>query len=113
MTPVAGGHVEDLAFGKTMKLLDEKRCRWPICAEDLLREPCTLNGDSHRAGHVGERRMQLPQPQLDVTDREFIEQGCQESFRQRFQQLRLLTGSDVDDALSNFRVVDRATNIVG
>jgi hypothetical protein len=57
--------------------------------------------------------MQLPQPQLDTIDREFIEQSYQESFRQRFQQLRLPSGSDVDDTLSHFRVVDRVNKIIG
>ena len=57
--------------------------------------------------------MQLPQPQLDTIDREFIEQSYQESFRQRFQQLRFPSGSDVEDTLSHFRVVDRVNKIIG
>ena len=30
VTSAAGGHIEDLAFGKAMKLSDEKRGRWRI-----------------------------------------------------------------------------------
>src|SRR6185437_13183562 len=62
MTPAAGGHIENLPFGKAMKLLDEKLGRWRICAENLLREPCALNADSNGTGYGGDRGMQLPQP---------------------------------------------------
>jgi hypothetical protein len=113
MTAAAGSHIEDVPFGKAMKLSEEKRSRWRICAEDLLCEPCALNANTDGAGYEGNRGMQLPQPQLDTIDREFIEQSYQESFRQRFQQLRLPSGSDVDDTLSHFRVVDRVNKIIG
>lgn len=113
MTPAARGHIENLPFGKAMKLLDEKLGRRWICAENLLREPCALNADPDGAGYGGNRGMQFPQPQLDTTDREFIEQGCQESFRQRFQQLRFLDGTNVDDTLNHFRVIDCVNKIVG
>lgn len=87
VTSAARGYIEDSAFGKPLKLLDEKPGRWWICSEDVLCEPCTFNTDSDRTGHVGDRRMQLSEPQLDMIDREFSKEGCQESFRQRFQQL--------------------------
>ena len=82
MAPAAGGHIEDFALGKAMKLLHEKLGGWRICAEDLLRQSCALNADSDGTGYVGDRGVQLPQPELDTIDREFMEQRCQEPFRQ-------------------------------
>lgn len=113
MTAVAGSHIEDLPFRKAMKLLAEKGSRRRICAENLLCESCALNADTDGAGYEGNRGMQLPQPQRDTIDRELIEQSYQESFRQRFQQLKLPSGSDVDDTLSHFRVVDCVNKIIG
>ena len=54
MTSATGGHIEDLAFRKTMELLGEKLGRWWLCAEDVLRESCALNVDSDGAGHIGD-----------------------------------------------------------
>jgi hypothetical protein len=57
--------------------------------------------------------MQLSQPQRDAIDGEFIEQGREKSFRQRFEQLRFLNGSDIDDTLSHGGIVDGLGQIVG
>lgn len=111
--PGAGGHIEDFAFGKAMKLLSEKPGRWRIGVDNLLREPCPLNADPDGAGYEGNRGMQFPQPQFDTTDREFVEECDQETFRQRFQEPRLLQGSNIDDTLSHFRIVDRVHKLVG
>lgn len=96
-----------------MKLLNEKRGRWRVRTNDLLRESGTLNLDPNGASDEGDRRVQFPQPQLDTADREFIEESAHESFRQRFQQLGLLNGSNIDDALCHFCIVDRVIKNIG
>ena len=109
---MSGCHVESLAFGKPVQLLDKKSGGGRVHALDLLRQLCSFDGHSNGAGDGSDRRVELSHPERDVLNGKFVEEHREDPFSQGFQETGVLSRSYLHHALRYSGIVDGVGQIV-